>query len=91
MIFEFMANIFRENFITKITHIQFADKYYNRLKLRYMDNKESEINILNERLRFLEKKYALDLRQDLDKLVKDKVFSETESEEYHGIIEEIIE
>lgn len=90
MIFEFMANIFREKFITKITHIQFADKYYNRLKLRYMDNKESEINILNERLRFLEKDYALALRRDLDKLVKDKVISETESEEYYEIIDRIL-
>ena len=90
MIFEFMANIFREKFITKITHIQFTDKYYNRLKLRYMDNKESEINILNERLRFLEKDYALALRRDFDKLVKDKVISETESEEYYEIIDRIL-
>ena len=91
MIFEFMANLFREKFIRKINNVQFADKYYNLLKLRYMDDREAQINILNERLRFLEKDYALALRRDLDKLVKDKVISETESEEYYEIIDRILD
>ncbi len=86
-----MANLFREKFIRKINNVQFADKYYNLLKLRYMDDREAQINILNERLRFLEKDYALALRRDLDKLVKDKVISETESEEYYEIIDRILD